>query len=251
MQWIQANSVYFLSGLVLAVTAVAVLLFFAVRRMLRRKPDSRMTYSPEESEAFEKHLEANFGPCKSVFHEISSPDGMHIDLRIIEPTEKFPCRRLFTCGMGARAMELPPAVRGKVPDRIELMLSLPSDWPMDEKSMQEIKFAWPMRLLRFLARFPWEESTWIGRGHTIPLEAFAENTRLNGVFFDCFESYPADAGRIVLSQETAVQILQVVPVYKEEIDYAEKHGSEELAKLLKEIACRPVDIARENYAPKE
>ena len=250
MQWIQANNVYFLLGLVLAV-AVVVLLFFVVRKMLRRKPDSRKTYSPEESSAFEKHLETNFGPCKSVFHEMSSPDGMHIDIRIIGPTEEFPCWRLFTCGMGARTMDLPPAAQGKVPDRIELMLSLPSDWPMDEKSMQEIKFAWPMRLLRFLARFPWEESTWIGRGHTIPLEPFAENTLLSGVFFDCPGNYPVNATRIVFPKAPAVQILQVIPVYKEEIGYAEERGSEELGKLLKEVVSLPVDIARKNYASKE
>lgn len=250
MQWIQANSVYLLSALALAVIA-AVLLFFAVKKRPGARRESRKTYSPEESEAFEKHLETNFGPCKSVFHEMASPDGMHIDIRIIEPTEQFPCRRLFTCGMGARPMDLPPEARGKAPGRIELMLSLPPDWPMDEKSMQEIKFAWPMRLLRFLARFPWEESTWIGRGHTIPLEPFAENTRLSGVFFDCPGNYPVAAGRILLPKDTAVQILQVIPVYKEEIDYAVEHGSEELEKLLKEAASLPVDIARRNCAAKE
>ena len=250
MQWIQANSVYFLSGLALAVAA-AVLLFFAVRKRLGRKDDSRKTYSPEETAAFEKHLEANFGPCKSVFHEMASPDGMNIDIRIIGPTEKFPCLRLFTCGMGARRMDLPPAVRGRAPERIELMLSLPADWPMDEAAMQKIEFAWPMRLLRFLARFPWEESTWIGRGHTIPLEEFAGNTHLSGVFFDCPENYPADAARIVFPKGDAVRFLQVVPVYAEEIAFAEKHGSEELEKLLKETVSLPVDIARKNYASKE
>ncbi len=250
MQWIQTNSVYFLSGLALAVIAAG-LLIFVVKKRPGGKRDSRKTYSPEEADAFEKHMETNFGPCKSVFHEISSPDGMHIDIYIIEPTEKYPCLRLFTCGMGARRMALPRADRGKAPDRIELMLSLPADWPTDEASMKKIEFAWPMRLLRFLARFPWEESTWIGRGHTISLGPFAENTHLAGVFFDCPENYPADAARIVFPQGNAVRFLQVVPVYAEEIDYAEKHGSEELAKLLKEIACRPVDIARKNYVPQE
>ena len=105
-----------------------------------------------------------------------------------------------------------------------------------------------MRLLRFLARFPWEESTWIGRDHTIPLEPFAENTRLSGVFFGLPENYPAEAGRIVFSKADAVRFFQVVPVYAEEIDYAAEHGPEELEKLLKEVASLPVDVARKNLA---
>ena len=47
-------------------------------------------YSPEEVDLFENHLDDHFGPCQSVFHELVSLDGMHIDIYIIEPTENIP-----------------------------------------------------------------------------------------------------------------------------------------------------------------
>ena len=210
--------------------------------------DSRKMYSPEEIDLVEKHLDAHFGPCESVIHELISPDGMHIDIYVIEPTEKYPCYRLITCGMGARRMHLPREARGQVPDRIELMISLPADWRFDEKSMEEERFGWPVSLLKYLARFPWVESIWLGWGHTLPLEPFADNTQLSGVFIDAPEHYPFDAFKVVFPEKRAVYIFQAVPVYGEEIDYAVEHGSEELEKLLKDVVSRPVDVARKNYA---
>ena len=217
-----------------------------LRRILSNA--SRKRYSPEEIDLFEKHLDAHFGPCESVFHELASPDGMHIDVYVIGPTEKYPSYRLITCGMGARRMSIPRKARGQAPDRIELMLSLPADWRFDEKSMEEDRFGWPVSLLKYLARFPWSESTWLGWDHTLPLAPFADNTRLSGIFIDAPEHYPFDAFRIVFPEKRAVYIFQVVPVYAEEIDYAVEHGSEELEKLLKEVVSRPVDVARKNYA---
>ena len=204
-------------------------------------------YSPEEVDLFENHLDDHFGPCQSVFHELVSLDGMHIDIYIIEPTEKYPCFRLITCGMGARRMNLPREAQGQVPDHIELMISLPADWRFDEKSIEEERFHWPVSLLKYLARFPWSESTWLGWGHTIPLVQFADNTQLSGVLIDAPIHYPFDAFQVVFSEKRSVYIFQVVPVYAEEIDYAVEHSSEELEKLLKDVICRPVDVARKNY----
>jgi len=217
-----------------------------LKRILPQK--SRKKYSPEEIDLFEKHLDDHFGPCRSVFHELASPDGMHIDVYVIEPTEKYPCCRLITCGMGARRMGIPREARGQVPDHIELMLSLPADWRFDEKSMEEDRFSWPVSLLKYLARFPWSESTWLGWGHTLPTDPFADNTELSGVFIDAPEHYPFDAFRVDFPENRPVYIFQAVPVYAEEIDYAVEHGSEELEKLLKDVVCRPVDVARKNYA---
>lgn len=210
--------------------------------------DSRERYSPEEIDLFEKHLDDHFGPCRSVFHELLPLDRMHIDIYIIEPTEKYPCYRLITCGTGARRMDLPREAQGLVPNHIELMISLPADWRFDEKSMEEKRFNWPVSLLKYLARFPWTESSWLGWGHTIPLEQFADNTRLSGVFIDAPEHYPFDAFKIVFPAKRTVYIFQVIPVYAEEIACAVERGSEELEKRLKDVVCRPVDIARRNYA---
>lgn len=233
--------------LFLAAAAIAFLIYGIkyVIKCRRNTPDDP-TYSQEEDETLEKHLEKYFGPVKSVFHELVSGET-HIDIYVVEPTDKFPCYRLFTCGMGAKKMELPPQARGKRPERIELMLSLPVDWQLDETSMENENFYWPIGLLKYLARFPWNESTWLGYGHTIPLQKFAENTELSGVLLNYPEHYPFEAGHVDLPRRT-VQFMNVVPLYSEEMDHKLSSGMEGLEELMGEALYAPIDPKRKNFA---
>ena len=93
-------------------------------------------------------------------------------------------------------MALPENAAGKVPDRIELMLTLPPDWQFNEVCGEDEKYDWPIGLLRYLSRFPWEEATWLGWGHTIQLTRFAENTQMESVFLNYPENYPFEIGHI-------------------------------------------------------
>lgn len=236
--------------LYLAAVAIAFLIYgikYAIKHWF--KVSDAPVYSLKEAQIFEKHLEKNFGPVKSVFHELI-PEEMHIDVYIVEPTDKFPCYRLFTCGMGAKKMELPAQAKGKCPDRIELMLSLPADWKFDEKSMKNENFYWPVGLLKYIARFPWDESTWLGFGHTIPLQKFAENTELSGVLLNYPENYPYEIGHIDLPRGT-VQFINVVPLYSEEMDYKLSSGIEALEKLMGDTLYAPIDPKRKNFAVAE
>ena len=234
------------SYIYLAVVAV-VLMFHGIKYLFRKWMDRRTVYSSTELEIYEKHLETNWGPVKSVFHELTS-DDMHIDIYIVAPTEKYPYYTLFTCGMGAKKMTLPGNAAGKVPDRIELMLTLPPDWQFNEVCGENEKYDWPIGLLKYLARFPWEESSWLGWGHTIQLAQFAENTKLDSVFLNYPENYPFEIGHIDLAAGRTVQFVNVVPVYKEEMDYKLAHGPEALEKLLGDSLYAPIDPNRKNFA---
>lgn len=236
--------------LYLAAVAIALLIYgikYAIKHW-RKVPDDPV-YSSKETQSFEKHLEKNFGPVKSVFHELV-PEEMHIDIYVVEPTEKFPFYRLFTCGMGARKMDLPAQARGKRPERIELMITLPADWKFDDESMKSENFYWPVGLLKYLARFPWSESTWLGFGHTIPLQKFAENTELSGVLLNYPENYPYEVGHIDLPRGT-VQFINVVPLYSEEMDYKLSSGIEALEKLMGDTLYAPINPKRKNFAVAE
>ena len=236
--------------LYLAAVAIAFLIYgikYAIKHW-RKVPDDPV-YSSKEAQVFEKHLEKNFGPVKSVFHELV-PEEMHIDIYVVEPTEKFPFYRLFTCGMGAKKMELPAQARGKRPERIELMITLPADWKFDDESMKNENFYWPVGLLKYLARFPWNESTWLGFGHTIPLQKFAENTELSGVLLNYPENYPYEVGHIDLPRGT-VQFINVVPLYSEEMDYKLSSGIEALEKLMGDTLYAPINPKRKNFAVAE
>ena len=102
--------------------------------------------------------------------------------------------------------------------------------------------------MKYLARFPWEESAWLGWGHTIQLAQFAENTKLDSVFLNYPENYPFEIGHIDLTAGKTVQFVNVVPVYKEEMDYKLAHGPEALEKLLGDTLYAPIDPNRKNFA---
>lgn len=227
---------------------VVFLIYHGIKYLLGKRQERRTVYSVEELELYEKHLETNWGPVKSVFHETSSDDDMHIDIYIVKPTEKYPYYTLFTCGMGAKKMPLPEKAAGKMPDRIELMLTLPPDWQFNEVCGENEKYDWPIGLLRYLSRFPWEEATWLGWGHTIQLTQFAENTKMESVFLNYPENYPFEIGHIDFAAGRTVQFVNVVPVYKEEMDYKLTHGPEALEKLLGDSLYAPIDPNRKNFA---
>lgn len=230
------------------IVALLLIIFHIIKNLIKRRRNQtdNSCYSPDEVQIFEEQLAKNFGPVKAVFHELASGE-MHVDIYVVEPTEKFPCYRLFTCGMGAKTMEIPPQAEGKRPDRIELMLSLPADWKFDEESRENDNYFWPVGLLKYLSVFPWNESTWLGFGHTIPLAKFAENTELSGVLLNYPENYPYEAGHIDFARGS-VQFLNVVPLYSEEMDYKLSHGIEALEKLMGEALYSPIEPNRKNFA---
>ena len=58
-------------------------------------------------------------------------------------------------------------------------IALPADWKLDQESMKDEKWYWPIRLLKSLARLPINCDSWLGHGHTVEnREPFADNTKL-------------------------------------------------------------------------
>ncbi len=203
-------------------------------------------YSPEEMENFDKQVEKKFGKIRQVLHEKNSPD-MHIDVYIIEPTEAYPALRLLTCGMGARSMEMEKELREVCPDRLELMIDLPPDWPLEMESLHDERNYWPIRVLKILARFPWNNETWLGFGHTIPWpEPFAENTKLTGVLLGLPAVNTLEESEMEVSPGKKVQIFQVIPIYREEMDYKVENDAEKLFELWGDSFSYVVDPQRRN-----
>lgn len=116
-------------------------------------------YSPDELERLDNHIEKYFGKATTVVHEFFSED-IHVDVSIIPPHEEHNYYTLVTTGMGAFSMKIPSEYQEDgLPSRIELMMCLPPEWNPESKESQE---NWPVELLRYLARFPIIESTWLG-----------------------------------------------------------------------------------------
>ena len=78
---------------------------------------------------------------------ISSPS---ISLHVIAPRYRWEKKILFTTGMTHEAMNVP---RGGEGYRFaELVVYLPSDWPLDLKSLRDPRYSWPVDWIRRIAQ---------------------------------------------------------------------------------------------------
>ena len=127
---------------------------------------------------------------------------------------------MVTMGMGAYHMNVPEELAEYKLERAELAIALPADRKLDQESMKDERWYWPIRLLKGLARFPIECETWLGCGHTMDNEEpFAGNTKLCASIL--IEPQNAEDGSevCVLPGGEEVNFYQVIPLYEDELNY--------------------------------
>lgn len=189
-------------------------------------PDDIEMYSLEEVECLEDHIEKYFGEIPTVFHEIKSED-IHVDVYVVPPTEKRNYYTLITLGMGAHEMNVPEEAEGK--NRVELLMCLPPDWKVGEDAPE---WYWPIGTLKSLAHLPIDCETWLGWGHTVDNGGnMAPNTQLSGSLLVRPEDVEDGADECTLPGGEVVTFLELIPIYREEMDYKIDNDTKEL--LLK------------------
>lgn len=198
-------------------------------------PPAQMEYTEEIVAHFD-----NVFPDRnsSVFHEIVS-DLVHIDVNIMEPTEKEPFWVLYTTGMSDLPMTLPKEMQEQLEekfDRAEVMMFLPASWELTEESVKDDNNFWPIRLMKQMARFPHQYNTWLSFGHTLPnyqhYEPYAESTGLNGVVIYQLNERLSE---IATKDGNKINVYFLIPVYKEEMEYKLEHGMDALMDQLLEL----------------
>lgn len=191
--------------------------------------DETITYTEEEAAEVESFIADTFGDFENVFHEIFSPD-IHVDICIIPPDDERDFYILVTMGMGAYRMNLPEDFSGEELSRTELAICLPSDWKIFS---EEERWYWPIRLLKVLARFPILEKSWLSWGHSIDNgEPFDESTQFCGCMLIQPMFFSDEACFCRLPDGSAVNFFQIIPLYREEIDFKVSHTAEELLDQL-------------------
>lgn len=190
-------------------------------------------YSPDELERLDNHIEKYFGKATTVVHEFFSED-IHVDVSIIPPHEEHNYYTLVTTGMGAFSMKIPSEYQeDSLPSRIELMMCLPPEWNPESKESQE---NWPVELLRYLARFPIIESTWLGYGHSIQNGTpYADNTLLAGCVLLGVQDAPEGAAVCKLSDGSWVGFYQVIPLTENELEYKIQHSTDEMLEYMEDV----------------
>lgn len=179
------------------------------------------------TEEISNHIEKHVGEIHMVFHELIS-DQVHIDIHWVKPTKERPFHTLVASGMSDKPMNTPEEVKNC--DFAELSICLPEDWKISEEDFEDENNYWPIRWLKYLARFPHEYNTWLSYGHTIPngdpAEAFADNTELNTmlllptIIFEGFDT-------LHLKDKT-IDFYTLIPLYTEEVNLKMKKGVDAL-----------------------
>lgn len=221
----------------------------------RREKDFVLATGEERHiEAISAHLERHLGPVSGVFHEIIS-DLVHIDVHVVPANDHCPYLRLVTSGMSDLPMTVPAEVDADVPRYMELMVTLPADWPISQDAFEDERNYWPVRLLKGMARLPHEYDTWLGFGHTIPnghpSEPYAPGVGFDGAIVLTPVTTPEDFATLELDDGKTISFMSLVPLYPEEMDLKLRKGAEALldrfdAKKIQDV----IEPGRTNVAKK-
>jgi hypothetical protein len=212
-----------------------------VWRHAERTRDIELAIAGDEERraAVEAHYERFLGPDATVWHEIVS-DLVHIDVFMWRPSGERPMYTFATVGMSDRPMKLQRGAESVASPFAELMLCLPSDWPVpaDEHSIapwDDERAYMPIRTLKYLARMPHEYETWLGYGHSIPNgdppELVPGSSTLAGWVVLPPVTLPSDFGSVpVLGGR--VDIFGVWFLTAAEMEHKLEHGSDSLLDAL-------------------
>ena len=211
--------------------------------------------APHGEECIEEisgHIEAHIGEVSMVFHELVS-DTVHIDVHHVRPTKERPYHTLITSGMSDLAMNVPEQVSST--RYMELMVTLPKTWQIDQESFKDEAWYWPVRQLKYLARFPHKHDTWLGWGHTIPngdpAEPYAENTQLSGIIILPSVNVPPEFAELKINEGKTIEFYSIVPLYDEEMNLKLAKGSDLLLdKFDDNDIPEIININRKNVAKK-
>ena len=185
-------------------------------------------YTEEEMEAVEGHIQQYFGKFENVFHELSSPD-IHVDICVVPPSEERDYYTLVTMGMGAHRMNVPEELAEYKLERAELAIALPGNWKLKHEDLKNERWYWPIRLLKTLARLPIASDTWLGFGHTMDNEEdFAKDTKLCAAILTGPQDTEDGSEVCILPSGEEVNFYQVIPLYRDELEYKLAHDADAL-----------------------
>ena len=193
-------------------------------------------YTEEEMNAVEEHIQQYFGKFENVFHELDSPD-IHVDICVVPPSEERDYYTLVTMGMGAHRMNVPEELAEYKLERAELVIALPGNWKLKHEDLKNERWYWPIRLLKTLARLPIASDTWLGFGHTMDNEDdFAKDTKLCAAMLTGPQDTEDGSEVCILPNGEEVNFYQVIPLYRDELEYKMEHDADALLDKMNGIS---------------
>lgn len=198
-------------------------------------------YSFEDEDLVLGHIEKYFGKVERRIRDFN-PEFIDVDILVILPSTRHPYTTLMTLGMGTRFMEgTPPELTPESFGYDELFLCLPDDWEFSPENL------WPIQYLFDLAKFPFQNQSWIGAGHSLAYDTYIGNTNFSGFLVTYPYEHGMESFRFDLEENQVIHFYNIIPLYMEELNYKQEIGFEELEELFQESPM-VTNIHRQNVA---
>ncbi len=210
------------------------------RSMARLKKDSDLTLD---------HIEKYIGKIGKSLHD-QQFDQAPFSVHIIPKTHDGNFSVLATTGLSHLPMYPPQPM--DFFKYSELIIKLPANWPLPKEHLTKNDFLWPFEQLLILMRYIHTNRQWFCDMHTYgngnPPYPFVGNTGLCGFLFTFpLLSFPPEFCELRIDDTKSIIFLQLIPLYKEEMDYALTSGPDKLLKQFSENNIPDhVEIHRKN-----
>lgn len=205
----------------------------------------------QATDEIRSHIERHLGPIHQVFNQWQD-EALPISVQHVAPADSRPVHTLITLGMSGRAMSVP--AQQDAPAYLELMMTLPNTWKLDEESSKREEWSWPIRLLQSLAHGPHASGGWLAWGQIVPNgeppKPYAGTTKLCAALIVPSLLVPTDFYQLTTPTKT-IAFYAVVPIYAEEWALSRKSGTQALLeRIVDQDVNDVIDPKRKNVAKK-
>jgi hypothetical protein len=206
------------------------------------EPAEMASYDCRYLDDIERHIAQHIGAQGDVLHEILSLT-VHVDVHVIEPSERIPYLTLVTSGMSDLDMTPPSSLEDQESYRLaELIAFLPPDWSRESfrgfvgGEEGDPPGYYPAYWLKHYARMVHEYKTALSWSSTSqngdPAAPIAEGTDMVGFLFAPPLQLGPEGLFVSTHDDRRIRLLNLVPIHRDEMVFAINKGGEGLCDKL-------------------
>lgn len=210
---------------------------------MQELPNYNIMYTPRERLDLADEIGKYYGEITFVDSD-NDEFGVDIDIAVIKSDFVRDHDTYVTIGLGAYNM-FGADIEGKYPyTGAELIAYIPKNW-------DDAKRSWMKNYMRMIAALPIERSTTIAIGHMFSNGSYiAPWTKFTASVLIPPQDVTEQAGILPLSTGKRIALLQLFPLYQEEMEYKLSYGLHSLINIMKDVIA-VIDFDRDNECLRE
>lgn len=196
----------------------------AVSVLTPRRPDAAAAHRYDNE--IRRHIETHVGEIHEIYQSDDDTEDLKIELYHVLPQPNRPFHTFITGGMSHQTLPADdtPASENQ---RLELLVFLPSDWPVGKKAFADENHYWPIHFLQLLAHLPQQQKTGLYLHQMIPVSG--KDNDIADTDFTGFLLIPPihlapEFARLDTHDGEKILFLAVMPLYPEEMAFVLTHG---------------------------